>query len=147
MISAVPWRWVEESAQFVAEVAEPRRTLTIRWDEGDQGWFLAVIDPGRPAQMGQPAVGSRTFVTPMPLLVALTLLPEEHHEQLIGRARRALHELRDSHVLANVHTAVAALPMGWPDLIGAREALEAAAREMPDVERLSLDMAAGGAWT
>lgn len=147
MISAVPWRWVEESESFVAEVASPRRTLTIRWDDGDQGWFLAVIDPGRPATMGQAAIPPRTYVTPMPLLVAMTLLPGELHEELTARVKRALDLERDSNVLGHVQSAVGSLPLPWPTVVHVREDLEHAAAAMVGVERLALDHAASEAWS
>jgi hypothetical protein len=147
VISAVPWQWDEQSATFSAEVGVPRRSLTIRWDEGDQGWFLAVIDAGRPPTMGQGPVGQRVFVTPMPLLVAMTLLPAELHEHLVIKVKQAQDASRDGHVLAHVQTAVAGLPLPWPESVKAREALESAAAAMVDVERLSLDAAAAEAWS
>lgn len=136
------WRWIPESEQLAAEHAG--RELTIRWDDGDQGWFLSVIVPPRPATMGQPATEARVYVTPMPLLVAMVLVPSAFHELLRGRVELALHPARGA-VYAHMGDASGRLATEWPGSAQARESLEQAVALMTTVDRLALDLAGAGA--
>lgn len=145
MISAVTWEWSDDADAYVAELGAPRRMLAIRWDPVDRGWFLAVTVPARPESMGQPATQPRAYVTPMPLLVAMTLLPPEHHGQLRDRVEEAA-RIAQGDVLAHMQTVVANVVEDWPATVRAREGVRDAGPHMEDVERLSLDLAAAGAW-
>jgi hypothetical protein len=140
--AAVSWRWEPEAEQLALDA--PPRQLTIRWDDGDRGWFLSVIYPPRPATMGQPATEARVYVCPLPLLCALVLVPPSLHEHLTWRVRREMEQSRGA-VIGLMQEAVSELPLPWPGQAKARDALEAAAEFMPVVERLALDWAAAGA--
>lgn len=145
MISAVPWRWDDEGQALLADVVDPPRRLAIRWDHGDRGWFLSVRVPGRPQTMGQAAVEERVYVTPMPLLVALTLVPRELHEHLVGHVERE-RRLVEAEVWAGLSAGAQLAPQGWPQVAQVRESLAASADAAVTLERLALDMAAADAW-
>jgi hypothetical protein len=140
------WRWVEEAEQIVGVCVSPPRQITIRWDEGDHGWYLSVIEEGRPQTMGQARREPRVFVAPLPLLAALTLVPQELHPHLVDRLDAERHAAQ-APVIAGLQEAVAELPLPWPAPARARRALELAVSAVVDAERVALDTAAAGAWS
>jgi hypothetical protein len=88
----------------------------------------------------------RAYVAPLSLLAASLLLPRSEHPRLLELANGALVGLRDSKVIAELETVVSESIKPWPDPAKAHEALRRATAAMPDVERLSLDVAAAGAF-
>lgn len=138
------WRWIEESQQLALDTRD--RQLTISWDDGDRGWFLAVIKPPRTATMGQPAVEAETYICPLPLLAAMVLTPPSLHPHLLVKVSAELAESRGA-VFAHLATAAGDLPTVWPGTIHAGDALRAATEHVAHVERLSMDWAAAGAFT
>jgi hypothetical protein len=136
------WRWVPESGQLVLETAS--RDLTIRWDDGDRGWFLAVTRRGRQPMMGRPGVEPMSWVCPLPLLCALVLVPREFHGLLTGRVKQELGKARGE-ALAAAGLAVGQLPRPFPGPSKAATHLADAISAAHEAERLSLDWAAAGA--
>lgn len=145
MISRIPWQWIAESEQLAADLVDPPRQLTIRWDEADRGWFLSVVVVARPATMGRSATEPRVYVAPLPLLAAMTMVPRELHDHLIGRVGSEADAMQ-ARVFAELAVAAEQLPQSWPGPGKAKLSLNTAEAHAGELERLSLDLAGAGAW-
>ncbi len=138
MISRVPWKRDSVTGSWSAELEG--RTLGVSWDAGDLSFYLSVIAPV--AAGSAPA----TFVAPLSLLAASLLLPASEHPALVARVEQAAIQTRDAKLLSALQVVVAESIELWPHPATAMRAMRDASDAMPIVERLSLDLAAAGAW-
>lgn len=142
MISSIPWRFLEESAQFVATLPDPRRDLTIAWDQGDRQLYLSVIAPPAANVEGAQA---RVYAAPLSLLAAQLILPVEHHAALAATVAQERAVLGDE-VLGGLGKVVEKITEPWPGAAEARAELVPLADLAQTVERLALDAAAADAF-
>lgn len=141
MISSVSWQLDPASARWLARVG--RRELAIGWDEDADTLFLAVTVPPPPNVEG---ATPRMYVSPIPLLAALLILPESEHEVLRSLTAIAVTEVRDERIVGGLQRVLEESIEDWPKPAVAAKRLTAAAELMPRVVRLSEDLAAGGAF-
>jgi hypothetical protein len=143
VIAKVNWTFNEVDGWWEARM-DDRRKLRIGWDESDASFYLSVGVEPPPNVTAE--TGYRHFQVSLPLLVAMLLVPRSEHARMLDTVAVALVDVRDREVIGKLHDVMAFSMEDWPKPLVAAESLKLAAEAAPRLERLSLDMAAAGAF-